>query len=329
MLSALPLLRPLSLGELLDQAFRLYRRYFFIFIAIYAVVEIPLSVLEWLAVNFAPVASAPRASLVGLFSALVNIFIRTIYTAAITRAIASSYLGQPIGFRTAYQGIRPYWAGLIRVSLYNLLVNLALFLWMLVPCVGWFTGPGMLFYFAAIVVPLIAPALVMEGLGARQTVRRVWDLVRQRFWWVFGFALLTTLIQIAALGPSFMAGLALEALWPTLPAALQSQLLLRSALETLISTINTLLYQPFTSVMLVLVYFDLRVRLEGLDLALLAGSITGKAATEIVAHPSTPTHEKLFTSSEFGYFVLVSLAYAGLIALFISLAPVLGLFGNN
>ena len=324
MLTAQPLLRPLSLGELLDQAFRLYRRYFFIFVAIYAVVEIPLTVLEWLSVNFISTAPGLGASLVTLLSLLLSVFVRTIYTAAITRTVAESYLGQAIGFRRAYDGISPHWAALIRVSFYNALVNLALLVWMLVPCVGWFTGPGMIFYFASVVVPLVAPVLIMEGRGAQQTVRRVWDLVRRRFWWVFGFALLTSLIQLAAFGPSYLAGLALEAFWP----ATEAQLLLRSAIETLIDTLNTLLYQPLASVLLVLLYFDLRVRFEGLDLALLASGIIGEQTAEIVADAPEAAQEKLFTQREFGYFVLVGLVYVGLIALFILFAPALGLLTN-
>lgn len=322
MFSAQPLLRPQSLGELLDQAFRLYRRYFFIFIAIYAVVEVPLTVMQWLVTNLILTRAGQTATIITLTSALLNIFIRTIYTAAITRAVAQSYLSQPIGFRSAYRDIGPHWAGLIRVSFYNVLVNLGLVVWAVVPCVGWFTGPGMIFYFASVVVPLVAPVLVMEGRGAQATVRRVWDLVRRRYWWVLGFVLLTSLIQLAAFGPSYLAGLALEAFWP----ATQAQALLRSAIETVIDTVNTLLYQPFASVLLVLLYFDLRARFEGLDLALLASRVTGEPTTEVVAHAPNAAQDQLFTQREFGYFVLVGLIYIGLIVVFILFAPALGMF---
>ena len=43
--SAVPVLRPLRLGELLDQAVRIYRRNFLTFIGIIALVYIPYSVL--------------------------------------------------------------------------------------------------------------------------------------------------------------------------------------------------------------------------------------------------------------------------------------------
>jgi hypothetical protein len=328
MLSAQSFLRPLGLGELLDRAFRLYRRYFVLFIAIYAIVEIPLTVLEWLATHFTPARFGQTASWVTLVSLLLNVFVRTVYTAAITRTVANSYLGQPIGFLSAYRGIGPYWARLIQVSFYSGLVNLALGLWTLVPCVGWLTGPGMIFYFASVVVPLAAPVLVIEGRGAQQTVRRVWELVRRRFWWVFGFVLLSSLIQLAAFGPSFLAGVALEIFWPSTLNDPQAQVLLRSALQTLFETVNTLLYQPFASVLLVLLYFDLRARLEGLDLAVLAGSLTGQAAAEVVARAPDLTQAKLFTQRELAYFVFVGLVYAGLIALIIIVAPGLALFNG-
>src|SRR5512134_2410209 len=43
---SLPALRPLRLGELLDQALRLYRRNFLTFIGIIALVYVPLMVLQ-------------------------------------------------------------------------------------------------------------------------------------------------------------------------------------------------------------------------------------------------------------------------------------------
>ena len=42
----LPALRPLRLGELLDQAIRLYRRNFITFIGIIALVYVPLMILQ-------------------------------------------------------------------------------------------------------------------------------------------------------------------------------------------------------------------------------------------------------------------------------------------
>src|SRR5690349_9928321 len=39
-------LRPRSVGEILDQAFRLYRRYFLIFIGIIAIVVVPLQLAQ-------------------------------------------------------------------------------------------------------------------------------------------------------------------------------------------------------------------------------------------------------------------------------------------
>lgn len=328
MLSSPWILRPFGLGELLDQAFRLYRRYFFVFIAIYAVIEIPLTVVEWLAAQFIPAPPRQNASWLTLIVLFLTVFIRTVYTVAITRAVAQSYLNQPIGLASAYHGIQPRWAGLVRLAFYNGIVNLALVLWTLVPCIGWFTGPGMIFYFTSVVVPLAAPVLVIEGRSAQQTVRRVWDLVRRRFWWVFGFVLLTSLIQLAAFGPSYLAGLALEAFWPIVGETTRAQLLWRSALATLMDTVNGLLYQPFASVLLVLLYFDLRARFEGLDLALLAGAVTGQPTAEVMARTPSVPDDKLFTQREYGYFVLIGLIYVGLIVLVFLFAPALGLLAN-
>ena len=44
---SMPTLRPLGIGELLDQAIRLYRRNFLSFIGIIAVVQLPLGLLQF------------------------------------------------------------------------------------------------------------------------------------------------------------------------------------------------------------------------------------------------------------------------------------------
>src|SRR5690349_21416878 len=44
--SAIPIIRPMTLGELLDRAIRLYRQNFFKFIGIFAIPYIPLALIQ-------------------------------------------------------------------------------------------------------------------------------------------------------------------------------------------------------------------------------------------------------------------------------------------
>ena len=109
----LPTLRPLRLGELLDQAIRLYRRNFLTFIGIIAVVYVPLMILQTAASTLMTSSISDLAGSTspteifsnyaywgGLLSTLVVgflqfIFVQGIATGALTRAVADNYLGKP------------------------------------------------------------------------------------------------------------------------------------------------------------------------------------------------------------------------------------------
>jgi hypothetical protein len=161
-----------------------------------------------------------------------------------------------------------------------------------VPCVGWFTGPGILAFFWMVIVPLIAPAIVLEkqsGLG----IRRAWDLTRRRFWWVLGFAFILTLFgQLVVTGPTF---------------------LVTFLSQSLIALIFGLIYLPLQLIGMILVYFDLRVRTEGLDL--IFKSVPGGQINieDIVAQAPQPEQGNIITLTEIGYFALITLGVIGVI----------------
>jgi hypothetical protein len=123
-----------------------------------------------------------------------------------------------------------------------------------------------------VVVPLFsvtAPAMIIEGLGPIAGPKRSWQLVSRRFWW----CVLT--ILVATVGTSIMST-ALTAI----PTALT--LLLPNPAQWIVlglirSAVAVLLITTLTSVS-VLLYLDLRIRTEGLDLEL--------GASDAFAHAS-------------------------------------------
>jgi len=110
----------------------------------------------------------------------------------------------------------------------------------------------------------VAPAIMVEDLGPVAGVRRSWGLVRRRFWAVLGISLLAGLITslvAAALAfvPSVVAlFFGLEYGWIVLAAG--------SILASLIST-------PIVAIAATLIYFDLRIRTEGFDLQIIAAEL--------------------------------------------------------
>jgi hypothetical protein len=67
-----------------------------------------------------------------------------------------------------------------------------------------------------------------------------------------------------------------------------------------------------------LIYFDLRVRTEGFDLALLA---TGDADQALATSPSQ-SNERFMTGTDLGNFAILTLAAAGLYIFFIAIVGV-------
>ena len=112
----------------------------------------------------------------------------------------------------------------------------------------------------------LAPAaLVLENIGVLEGISRSWALTRGYFWRIVGIRLLSFLIvlfatQMASYGVSFITqGLLLAA-----PDATIALLLLSTMLNSLIQAAIV----PFDSAVVALMYTDLRMRSEGLDVEL-------------------------------------------------------------
>jgi hypothetical protein len=256
-----------------------------------------------------------------IVSAILNfVLVSGVATAAVTRAIADNYLGEPVSIGGSYRRIGRSWLPLLGTLFVAALVGIALFIWFLVPCVGWLSGMGILTFYGAVVVPLLAPIVVLERRSGLAALRRAWDLVRSRFWWVVGFALVLYLLNVLLIGGPIGA---LQAVFQAfvLNAARDNQLLnlltIQSIVQGLLSVALSLLYLPVQLTAMTLLYFDLRIRSEGIDLALQAEPDAASASEALTRAPVT-VGTSLVTLEEMGKFVLVSLGFVGIyVALFV------------
>lgn len=337
-------LRPLGTGELLDRAVRLYRRHFLTFIGIVAIVQIPLTLAQ-LGVSLLSLqwandpASTDAAILAGSLGAMAIsvlgfVLVSSLGTAALTRAIANSYLGQPVSLVGAYRQIGKSWVVLMTALLLIILLSLLLGLWTLIPCIGWFTGLGMLLYLSLVVSPLTAPAVVLEKQRARAAVRRAWDLSRRRFWPVVGFvSVLFILSMIFTVTPSLLVSFMVGQGVDPFATGFAEQQMISTVVSSLATLVISLIFLPFQLSAMTLLYFDLRIRTEGFDLALLARSVdlpepqeqalagemvlstepaTAVDLTETIAETPAPKREPLITGRELGYFLAITLTLGAL-----------------
>ncbi len=326
-------LQPLSMGQVLDRAIRLYRQNFFAFVGIIAVAQIISSVAAVIinyfnleqTYNYADptnLAATGLGILLAFVLAIISGILLQIATAALTRAVADNYLGNPVSIREAYGKIGRSWLTLIGSSMLMGLLLVIFVLLFMIPCIGWLLaipGLGGFFYFTVVVLPFLAPVIVLEKQKATAAPGRAWELARRRFWWLFGFAILLYLFgQLVISGPTYLVTFLTTSLLMDGSLSPMTATLIQQAITFLFSVI----YYPLQLTCITLMYFDVRVRTEGFDLALLAAQDIEPEKQDQDIDMSvgvTKAREWGPTGEELGYFVLISVGFV-IIALILGFA---------
>jgi hypothetical protein len=238
-------LRPMSLGEILDTAFAVYREYFATLVVISIVCQgIPALVATYVVLG----GGAIQHPLVWLCYMLLAGFGGLIAAGATVHAISEAYLGQQpdVGeaLRYAMERIVPLFvAGLAKY----LLMFLAFLLFFI---------PGIIVACGYAVVP--QAVVLEEPAAATDALRRSWFLTKG----YKGKALLLGFVLFLILGIPMMVFSSLALFVPAFDTVLQI------GAELLQILIYPIFVSGFT-----LFYYDLRVRKEGFDLAHLSEQI--------------------------------------------------------
>jgi hypothetical protein len=278
-----PRLKPMTSTEILDGAFRLYRNNFATFLGILAIAYVPiiaimmavtgvlLSNLDTLAVQADRNEVPPEVIVVFLIAVgggvLYMLIAMPLATGALTAAVGARYLNEPISIGKAYGHVMPMFFKYLGTTMLSGLAIALGFPFCL--------APGFLFmtwFFAS------SPICVLEGLGGTAAMGRSRELVRGHGGRVFGLLFLSIILQNAVSAPvNFGADL----LSKLLIKSLVTQNLVSSAVQQGFNMLIT----PFFSVIVILLYYDLRIRKEAFDLEVLAQNL-GKAAPK--AAPAQP-----------------------------------------
>jgi hypothetical protein len=262
-------LRPLEIGDLLDETFRMYRRHFFLFAGISVILSIPLAALAGysfftLFTNLVQQAGTdqpldlnsltPSLAAFALFG-VVNLALYPFLYGSITYAACESALGRPVTLWGALGGaFRRYFqiAGFLILILVMAFIVCFLPLWIWI-WVGWIA---------------VMPVMFVEKTGLIAAMGRSWRLVQGRWWRTFLILVLMFIlvyVVTTALGAFLYLGQAL------LQIVLSTYLSL--AISEAASIVIGSLVNPILQIAIVLIYFDLRVRKEGFDLVQLAEQV--------------------------------------------------------
>lgn len=265
---------PMGIGGILDRSFALYRQNFVRFLAIVAIVNIPVYLVGvvlqqmFLSGIFAAAQRGEQPDIVGrmgplLVQMVIMVLGNALAGGALVRGISQAYLGQETSVGEAYAKVLPKLLTLIGAGLLvGLVVGLGLILLII---------PGIIF---ALMYALTTQVVVVEDTGAMAAMGRSKQLTSGNlgkvfllglavgiigaiFGWVFGFA-----ARMITPQPNPETVTSLAAFF----AAARKALLMQQIFEAIASV----LLAPFAAGAYILLYYDLRIRKEGFDLEMLA-----------------------------------------------------------
>lgn len=278
-------LRPMTVADILDGAFTIIKARPARILGIAAAFVVPVYVLAayaqrnafggvglweaWWAEDPALTAAgeAPDSGLSAwstLLTWLVPAVALVFVAAAIAHLVGSWSMGRDVAAADLVAATtRRSWALLASFVLVHLLEA--------VGALGLYIGAGfvMAFFVAT------APAIGAEGLGPLAAMRRSASLARRRYWRTFGISLLIGLVSsvlfyaLTALPELIAVLVGYDVAWP-----------LAAAGNILGGVVTT----PFVAAATVLLYLDLRVRSEGLDLVLASRDVFGRRVGGSVEH---------------------------------------------
>ena len=291
-----PVLRPLSVGDIIDRVLRLIRANALLFIGIALIPDLIVEILQRVAGlnqsfdlnelgtaigSSGATSVVPRQlravdPVIAVTVVIVSIGISIVQAGALIEAIGQRYLGRPITVGEAYRsGLRAaprlLLSGIAVVAIavvvfLGFAVALAIFNSSASAVVAVILGVlAVLFVFpwAVLSLAVVGPALVLEHLGPIGAIRRSFHLMDRSRLRALGLYILMGFI-------ASLLGLVFTVIFL---ASFVAEPTVRSVLQTIANVATATISGPLVYGALVLLYYDLRVRKEAFDLQLAAEAL--------------------------------------------------------
>jgi hypothetical protein len=255
------MLRPLSIGEVLDTSAGLYRRKFAQLMTVALITQaIPLlwSIYYTIRIQSGTVFGLSSFPLF-IISALLSIALGSLGTATSTFIVAESYLGREISTGEAFSRALPFLGKIVSLAMLTSLLAALGSLLLLVPGIIIFCG-----------LLVATPALVLESPqgGATAAMGRSWSLTKGFRWRIFVVLLVgILLIMIPSIALAALLG---QPVGTDVAEVLMSP---RYLLQLVLQSLLQLMVYPLLYIATTVLYYDLRVRKEAFDLEMLASAM--------------------------------------------------------
>jgi hypothetical protein len=246
-----PPLRPLSLGEVLDASFALYRSRFATLLLIAVVCRL-IPIL--LAVYFEVSEVTTTQIWLRLGASVISLVLVAIGVAASTFVVSDAYLGRETTVQSAFARAMPRIWNLIGISILTSLAVGIGFVLLIVP--------GLILLAGFLLSPVVA--VIESTPKSTEAMRRSWQLSSG----YKGKLLLTMLVAFLLL---LVPGITLGAVGGLASGVSPEQPI--GLAFFVVSLVLQVFVYPFVYVVQTVLYYDLRVRKEGFDLEVLAAAM--------------------------------------------------------
>lgn len=303
MSSSAPPLRPMTAGDILDQAIRIYRRNFVPLVTIVAIISVPLVLIQVAAavISFGVTGTFTTTQYLGDVSTVSALFVGAtglsyllgligaiFQNGALTAFVSERFLDRQITIGQAYQRALRRWlslliaAFLVGVALFSLLM--LAFSVFFIPMIGIGassaagadnTTSGILGLFTLCFCVLIIPAFLLVIFFATRWVFYIQAIVLENYNSTGGLGRSWKLVRgtfwrvlgITALLYIMVAILSVAPTYAVLPLSLLlPSPILAAVLNTIMQSVVVILVTPLQFAALTVLYYDLRIRKEGFDL---------------------------------------------------------------
>ncbi len=306
MSSTLPPLKPMSAGDILDRAIRIYRENFVPLIIITAIVVLPVTLLQALGFvfllpldnlfvnpsSFDPETFDPTVFMgpviaLSIVASLVGAFATLFQWGALTSFVSERFLGRPITVGQSYRNAFRRWLALLIAAILLVLVffvaYVALAILIVIPIVAISAlsggssdaiGAGVGFAILCLCVFLLPAGLALAFLFTR------WSLWVQaiicenynstgglgRSWKLTKGSVIRIFLFLLALGVLVVAVTYGLTFAVSFATIFIGSVTFQFILQTMIGALVSLAVIPLQSAVLTVLYYDLRIRKEGFDL---------------------------------------------------------------
>jgi hypothetical protein len=243
-------MRPRGLGDILSAAFEIYKNNASKLLMIVAIVVVPLTLISAVIVrlleppltttdvNGIPTLETRSFGVIlaaSLIGAAIAVIISAILQAATMRGAALATVGDPVDIEASYKwGLKRFGSVLLVAVLVGLSVGIGFILLII---------PGIIFLtFLSVSIP----ALVIENRRGTDAMKRSWNLVSGNFWHVLGVIVVAFLITAVV------------------SSVLRSIGGSNWFVAWIFNAIAQIITAPFSALVSVLLYLDLRARKEAL-----------------------------------------------------------------